>query len=1380
VKPFALLPLFRLTLFPPFVLRRRALSLFVFFFFSFFLTHAQDACTGIWYVTPNGSGDGRSKSSPANLEALLTFFQTSPLLPPSNRVRIAAGEYVISNPLRLTNNIFLEGGYDADWKKTSRGITRIIRNNQNTQSNPPRLVAIEAVNVSGFSLNDLYIQVADADAATNGYGVSVYGIYLNNCQNYAITRCVVRAGNATDGAEAEPGANGRNGANGEKGGKGCRQCDGQNPNDEYNLFGGAGGSSWSAGNQAGGRGGNGGTRGEGKLVVGNLPPYDQCPPIRQGLRPEAGGNGSGNISPLDGVGGPSPSGVDFIDPTRYGYDCSVDLTEIAAIVALLGDASLNCLSDDPRYFGNDGGAGSDGPIGQDGANGRSGDYRAGFFFPGDGARGEDGTPGGGGGGGSGGGAFSTTPRLNVFGQPAVNDNLGSPGGGGGGGGEGGESGKGGGGGGGGGGSFALFLWNSAAGASLRDLNLFVGAPGKGKPGAAGGEGGKGGNGGAGGYDCNLRGNSPPCAAGCEGGRGGRGGKGGDGGRGGRGGNGVDGVAEPFMQRGSIDLVALTNVNCFGCEPKIAIENPGCSQAVVKFTVIDPLPNEEYLWELGTDARPSTVAGPQAETVFLTTGKKTITLKVGAFSYIFTQFVDLPFAGLRPDTARSSGRRIVCVGERVSYQSANNPEIIEYWWQTKGPGLVSNIETTASYTTPPLPQVGAYYVYHKIKTRCCGYSLTDSFLVRVIPTIENVTLNLIATSKTEVCPGTPVELRAIVTPEAELLPYYQWKINGQDWQGLTASPTLRLSTIRDQDEVSVVLRPDYSCTRIAPQGLESNKIRLRLFSKPVANCMRPFPVRPGNPTRLKATIQAGTPPFTYIWDLGNGFTQSGTTSSTTVQETAVYGGSGNYTATLIVRDANGCADTCQTVVEIVPLTQPLQAKITSVSALEGCDSLSVTFEASSSVADAQYFWIFSDGPDTLWGNPVTRKFKGSGSYNAIMFASYLGDVVKDQSSTIQIFETPDPAASFVAPKRCIGASIIFRSDSRLAKFWEWRFSDAPQVFNEASVVKRFGQVGVYTVELKVSNSNFEGAPVCPAQTRISIEIGPTPIPDFLPAAEVTGCAPYRLALVNKSIAGSQKNTFIWDFGDGRSLTQLDVAPGDTASYTYRFEGLYDLGLKIVNAFGCDSSIGRPAWVRVLPRPKAKMEVNNAAVTPNQRLVVTLPATELRFENKSENATHFRWLFTPSAISECYFGADSCQWQFTGGSFADSRFSIDFPQPCNYRLELRVDNGYCADSIALQVRSNASFLEIPNVFSPNGDGVNDVLFIDVRGFEYGLQIYNRWGQEVFSGGNNVYWNGGYKNDLGSPCPEGVYIYHLKTLCTLEDNNYAYRTGTITLTR
>jgi gliding motility-associated-like protein len=65
-------------------------------------------------------------------------------------------------------------------------------------------------------------------------------------------------------------------------------------------------------------------------------------------------------------------------------------------------------------------------------------------------------------------------------------------------------------------------------------------------------------------------------------------------------------------------------------------------------------------------------------------------------------------------------------------------------------------------------------------------------------------------------------------------------------------------------------------------------------------------------------------------------------------------------------------------------------------------------------------------------------------------------------------------------------------------------------------------------------------------------------------------------------------------------------------------------------------------------------------------------------------------------------------------------------------------------------------IPNVFTPNGDGKNDVFTIDAKGFAgLHVRIYNRWGMLLYEyyttdGG----WNGETKS--GSKCPDGVYFY------------------------
>lgn len=98
-------------------------------------------------------------------------------------------------------------------------------------------------------------------------------------------------------------------------------------------------------------------------------------------------------------------------------------------------------------------------------------------------------------------------------------------------------------------------------------------------------------------------------------------------------------------------------------------------------------------------------------------------------------------------------------------------------------------------------------------------------------------------------------------------------------------------------------------------------------------------------------------------------------------------------------------------------------------------------------------------------------------------------------------------------------------------------------------------------------------------------------------------------------------------------------------------------------------------------------------------------------------------------------------------------------------------------------NCPYYQIPNVFTPNGDGKNDLLrpfpyrFID----KIDLVIYNRWGQEVFSTTDlNINWNG---NDIKSsePCTEGVYYYILNVYESyLEGTKKRSERGTINLIR
>jgi gliding motility-associated-like protein len=69
-----------------------------------------------------------------------------------------------------------------------------------------------------------------------------------------------------------------------------------------------------------------------------------------------------------------------------------------------------------------------------------------------------------------------------------------------------------------------------------------------------------------------------------------------------------------------------------------------------------------------------------------------------------------------------------------------------------------------------------------------------------------------------------------------------------------------------------------------------------------------------------------------------------------------------------------------------------------------------------------------------------------------------------------------------------------------------------------------------------------------------------------------------------------------------------------------------------------------------------------------------------------------------------------------------------------------------------------LIIPNVLTPDGDGINDLFTIQYNGNEtYDLTIMNRWGSAVFTSNTPVNaWNGKVNN---VPANEGVYYYTLK---------------------
>lgn len=138
-----------------------------------------------------------------------------------------------------------------------------------------------------------------------------------------------------------------------------------------------------------------------------------------------------------------------------------------------------------------------------------------------------------------------------------------------------------------------------------------------------------------------------------------------------------------------------------------------------------------------------------------------------------------------------------------------------------------------------------------------------------------------------------------------------------------------------------------------------------------------------------------------------------------------------------------------------------------------------------------------------------------------------------------------------------------------------------------------------------------------------------------------------------------------------------------------------------------------------------------------------------------------------FSNVSVNADSYKWQFGDGVEAsDISPTHVYPYSSSFSVTLIGYNANgCNDTITknINIKTNQQYLDSslikPNVFTPNGDGINDLFSITMKGADYSgctkLQIYSRWGVLVFETNDyNKAWDG--KNSGGPDLPSGVYYY------------------------
>jgi gliding motility-associated-like protein len=285
---------------------------------------------------------------------------------------------------------------------------------------------------------------------------------------------------------------------------------------------------------------------------------------------------------------------------------------------------------------------------------------------------------------------------------------------------------------------------------------------------------------------------------------------------------------------------------------------------------------------------------------------------------------------------------------------------------------------------------------------------------------------------------------------------------------------------------------------------------------------------------------------------------------------------------------------------------------------------------------------------------------------------------------------------------------------------------------------FTAPGTYPIRLIISENG------CTKQRTGAIKVFPSPDANVL-LSDSVGCAP--LSIKFKSIIDSlHPVTNYWNIHDSLFV--------DTAVY-YHFAdpGSYSYSLIVKDANNCTDTVKQN--INIYPKPIAK----GSAYPVNTNILY--PQINFVDSTSGNHTTYF------------YFG--------DGSSSNDVNVQYSYQSEGDFIYNLIVMNEYgCTDTIqgSIVIDGIASNY-VPNIFTPNGDGVNERFYIKGKSIvSSSMFIYNRWGSLVCESSNALEgWNG-LDKDTGEPCSVGTFFYVIKI--TLENTkNYTFN-GTVQLQR
>jgi gliding motility-associated-like protein len=363
-----------------------------------------------------------------------------------------------------------------------------------------------------------------------------------------------------------------------------------------------------------------------------------------------------------------------------------------------------------------------------------------------------------------------------------------------------------------------------------------------------------------------------------------------------------------------------------------------------------------------------------------------------------------------------------------------------------------------------------------------------------------------------------------------------------------------------------------------------------------------------------------------------------------------------------------------------------------------------------IAGATYSWTGPGGFTSTLQNPTITNVTAamSGSY---MVTTNIVSPPCTSGATTNVIINPNPIVNAASAVACVGNPTTLTATGATTYVWSTGGTTA--------TITVPGTAATYTV-IGVTSG-------CADTAITTVTTTPPPIVSFT-GDVLSGCNP---VLVNFTAdqTGNPGATYTWDFGDGT------VGTGPNPIHTFTNNGCNTVTLTVSFGAGCSTTDSIPCMINVFPQPIA-----NFTVSPTSIDILNPTAY---FTNTSLNSTIWLWDFGDSTSSTL---------QNPVHTYGDMGF---------YPVVLFVStaNG-CTDSVTYNVIVNDFItMFIPNAFTPNSDGINDVFNVYSNGIStdsFEMLIFDRWGNKILTTKNlHEGWNGRVHNH-GELVQIDVYVY------------------------